>query len=128
MKKKIVIISLIILVMAIIFCYVFLYFSRSVALCGLRGGTIHSASSEAGTECIIKYPDGGRKCTNSLQCLGGCVTDKVSQLGKEGICKINNSNQGCFTKIEEKEIRCLLDDMIVRCPGGWPEEICQAHQ
>ncbi len=65
--------------------------------------------------CVLEYSDAWKKCTSSDQCQGGCVTNIISQLGKEWICKKNNSRQGCYNAIESKEFNCLSDDIMTRC-------------
>ena len=85
---------------------------RSVG-CMISGGRMQSGSAESGNQCILSYIDGGRSCTNSSQCLGGCVTDKPENLGKKGICRPTNSKQGCLTEITESKIWCLRDDIMM---------------
>ncbi|MEK7528171.1 MAG: hypothetical protein AAB592_00190 [Patescibacteria group bacterium] len=67
------------------------------------------------SRCILPYSDAGEKCTSSDQCLGQCVTNIISQLGKEGVCQYDTSNQGCFNAIESERFTCLMDDIMVSC-------------
>lgn len=68
-----------------------------------------------GQRCIKTYADAGKKCTNSNQCLGGCVTNIVSNLGKEGTCQKSNDRELCFNPIENKRFECLLGDIMFNC-------------
>lgn len=90
--------------------------ARSVA-CKMLGGKSISGNRESGSQCIFRYIDGGRFCTNSSQCLGGCVTDKPENLGKKGICRPSNERQGCLTEITQSRVWCLSDDIMM--PMGY---------
>ena len=68
-----------------------------------------SRAGFTGTEgCLITYPDGGKACTKSDQCQGGCiVTQNLSGMGPivggtvVGECKQTNVGFGCYAPIEQ---------------------------
>jgi hypothetical protein len=56
--------------------------------------------------CIINYPDAGKVCQSSSECLGGCVIYKPPVYGQvvlTGVCKDTSSPYGCFAYIEDPE-------------------------
>lgn len=84
--------------------------------CEQDGGKwINGDPQYGGQRCIKTYTDAGKKCTNSNQCLGDCVTNVVSNLGKEGICQKTSDGGLCFNPVENKRFECLLGDIMLNC-------------
>ncbi|MFA6382262.1 MAG: hypothetical protein WCX08_03305 [Candidatus Buchananbacteria bacterium] len=128
MKKTTLIVIIVIAVVIIGGIYVWqrLNMPSEQSKCTKQGGNWITGSSEYGSKCIIPYSDAGKKCTSSDQCLGQCVTNIISQLGKEGICQKDNDNQGCFNAIESERFNCLLDDIIITCDSRYWETMCDS--
>lgn len=87
-------------------------------ICEQEGGKWTSGEPQyGGQRCIKSYADAGKKCTNSDQCLGDCVTNIVSNLGKEGTCQKTNDRELCFNPVENERFQCLLGDIMAFCDG-----------
>ena len=76
--------------------------------CALRHGSIeHGGCMVAGGwECIIKYADAGRPCTDKSQCEGRCWVrvDGAGHAPKEGeadsgVCEDDSRGCGCYALI-----------------------------
>lgn len=63
--------------------------------CKAKGGYIEEVCASASMKCITRYPDAGKTCANSSECLGGCVQAGTPAKNGDvkGVCKENN--QGC---------------------------------
>ena len=48
--------------------------------------------------CIFTYPDAGKECTRTEECLGGCVLDSPEKL--QGQCKETDTIFGCWTFVD----------------------------
>ena len=75
------------------------------------------ATSDKPAYCHYIYQDGDKQCFSSNECEGNCITNKLSQLGKEGHCAVTNDLQGCQTAIESDKIKCIVGDVIHTCSG-----------
>lgn len=85
-------------------------------ICEQGGGKWMSGDVRyGGQRCIKSYTDAGKKCTNSDQCLGDCVTNITSNLGKEGVCQKSTNDELCFNPVENKKFECLLGDIMINC-------------
>ena len=100
---------------------------RTKESCEARGGTWYAHYGETLDVCVMPFADGGRRCTSSAECEGECVTNVVSQLGKEGICQRTTDSSGCYNAVESEYFDCRLDDIMVRCggPGVKPNHMCE---
>lgn len=70
--------------------------------CAERGGIIALRSSGR-TFCKIDFPDGGRICADTSDCLGGCVISaaypRQSSGRVTGTCRASNASDGCLTPV-----------------------------
>lgn len=73
---------------------------RSAALCEKRSGEWFSGKGYA--YCVLPYPDAGKLCRNSKECIGHCISplDRKSLDGHplpedRGICQLNDSVDDC---------------------------------
>lgn len=99
---------------------------RTKESCEARGGTWYAHYGETIDVCVMPFKDGGKKCTSSDQCEGSCVTNVVSQLGKQGTCQRTTDSSGCQNAVESEYFDCRLDDIMIRCggPGVKPDPMC----
>jgi hypothetical protein len=69
--------------------------SDETAACKAKGGYIESVCISNGTQCVTRYPDAGKSCANSSECLGGCIQAGVRSANGDvkGECKTDN--RGC---------------------------------
>lgn len=99
---------------------------RTKESCEARGGTWYAHYGETIDVCVMPFKDGGKKCTSSDECQGNCVTNVVSQLGKQGTCQRTTDSSGCQNAVESEYFDCRLDDVMIRCggPGVKPDPMC----
>jgi len=100
---------------------------RTKESCEASGGTWYAEYGETVDVCVMPFKDGGKKCTSSDECEGSCVTNVVSQLGKQGTCQKTTDSSGCENPVESEYLDCRLDDVMVRCagPGVKPDPMCK---
>jgi len=74
---------------------------RTKELCDKKGGTWYE---EVGyyKYCVVPYPDGGKPCKGSKDCIGHCIwlSDKMTSDGKPmpnvvGACQYNDATDDC---------------------------------
>jgi len=66
-------------------------------ICMREGGEWKKAGLTGIYRCIHKYPDGGKPCTSSNECIGLCI---VTGPNIPGFCKYDDSPFGCYATIE----------------------------
>lgn len=75
---------------------------KSNKVCLKRGGEWFESEEYNYKYCVVPYPDAGKLCKNSKDCLGHCIwpldkkTLEGEPLGKGyGICQLNDSTEDC---------------------------------
>lgn len=118
--KKFFILLLIGVVVVLTGCSIGQNFGSEKLGCKIKGGTWVGGAGDSTPNgwCLMKYSDAGKSCSSSSECQGGCMVDKISQLGKTGTCKKDNDFRGCFGRVEDKVISCRADDLIYNCDGS----------
>ena len=53
-------------------------------VCAMNGGTLARAGMAGKPVCVHPYPDGGKPCSSSEECIGGCVIYEPPILGQPG--------------------------------------------
>ncbi|RTL42288.1 MAG: hypothetical protein EKK53_11765 [Burkholderiales bacterium] len=94
----------------------------SAEKCKLVGGEVSAVCGTRTQKCIVEYPDAGKACDDSSQCLGGCYLDLeklclsrgAGCFGQEGppkvgdkangTCKPDNNPCGNFWKVDNGKI------------------------
>ncbi|HAI62902.1 TPA: hypothetical protein DCL89_01615 [candidate division WWE3 bacterium] len=108
MKKllKILLVILVTLIAVYLALVIFIRIYPRIAplICQVRGGEYSFYGWSVGGICIVSYKDGGRLCTNSKECKGGCIITTTGQT--TGKCKEDNSPIVCSkeTLIENRRI------------------------
>lgn len=69
-------------------------------LCAEEGGVWQKVGVLGKYQCIHTYSDGGKMCTSSSQCQGGCIATTGN--GTAGSCKRDDNPFGCYQFIEDK--------------------------
>jgi hypothetical protein len=80
--------------------------------CSLSGGTWTRGGIAGTLFCVHTYPDAGKPCQSSDECMGGCVLYEViwgQPPPGEGVCKTNNDPFECFAPIEYPEFYGCAD-------------------
>jgi hypothetical protein len=78
-------------------------------VCAINGGEWRTGGPGAAQHfCLYSYPDGGKSCHSSEECMGSCVIYE-EDLGQStldaGVCQENNNPYDrCFVFIEAPEI------------------------
>jgi len=83
--------------------------------CGARGGKVQPVCMSGQSACVRPYSDGGKSCSTSSECSGGCYVDFERDCGNfrcyqsgppavgaaaSGVCRRNDSPCGEFARIE----------------------------
>jgi hypothetical protein len=75
--------------------------------CSMSGGELTHAGMEAKLMCIHPYPDGGKPCSSSKECIGGCVIYEPPVQGQPtpsvGVCRFSHPEFGCDAPIENPD-------------------------
>lgn len=80
------------------------------ASCAMIGGRwVRDGIFGQAQYCFHSYPDAGKVCQSSDDCMGSCRVEIDSLSGTTvmptaGVCASNNSGFGCFTYFEKQEI------------------------
>jgi hypothetical protein len=73
------------------------------ARCSISGGEWAIGGMAQSPFCLYTFPDGGKVCHSSEECMGGCVLYEID-LGQPppsvGVCRINNDPFVCHAVIE----------------------------
>ena len=88
------------------------------AACQTRGGEMRRVGMLGSWQCIVRYADAGKPCTDGDQCQGDCrsevtlppppsgppvVPEKAAPLppATEGVCQADSDSFGCYAVIED---------------------------
>lgn len=72
--------------------------AAEIKACAARGGKIQPVCMLGGLECVIRFRDGGKKCTDKKDCTGECLFEGSSPppSGKaSGACQRTSDPCGC---------------------------------
>ena len=76
-------------------------------VCDMNGGELSRAGMAGRPVCIRSYPDGGKPCTSSKECLGGCVIYEppiqAQPTPSVGVCRYSSPSFGCDAPIENPD-------------------------
>lgn len=79
--------------------------SVSASACAARGGEIKRVGRMQSEQCVIKYADAGKQCTDGDQCAGDCrIEDSpFPNAGQtaQGRCQAESQNFGCHASVED---------------------------
>ena len=73
------------------------------ASCSRSGGKWATGGIAQSHFCLRTYPDAGKSCRSSDECMGGCVLYEViwgQPAPSVGVCKNNNDPFECFAVLE----------------------------
>lgn len=87
--------------------------SAAAADCIARNGTMQPVGRMQTMQCVVRYADAGKRCTDSDQCAGECRTADVTARPVEGaavagICQADSNRFGCFTRVEDGKAEATL--------------------
>ena len=76
------------------------------ARCEVAGGAIQQAGRLGWQHCVQTFPDAGKACRDSEDCLGECrlpgdAGPVAPGTPVQGICQANDAPFGCYTTVED---------------------------
>ncbi|MGV8929708.1 MAG: hypothetical protein ACOH1E_08140 [Brevundimonas sp.] len=86
---------------------------NAAADCRARNGTLQPVGRMQTLQCVVRYADAGKRCTDSDQCAGECRTTDVTDRPDEGaavagVCQADSNRFGCFTRVEDGKAEATL--------------------
>ena len=77
--------------------------------CVAEGGTVEHRGMFGSAMCVKPYPDAGKACTDSSQCLGACLAEYESGIlsvasGAMGQCQADNAAFGCLGEVQHGRV------------------------
>lgn len=85
----------------------------TAAACAARGGELRPVGRMQSLQCVIKYADAGKRCTDGDDCLGDCRIEDMAARPQEGApavgqCQASSDRFGCFTTVEHGQAGATL--------------------
>tara|TARA_R110002167_G_scaffold22612_8_gene80937 strand:+ start:2395 stop:2766 length:372 start_codon:yes stop_codon:yes gene_type:complete len=85
----------------------------TAASCAARGGEMQRVGRMQSLQCVIKYADAGKRCTDGDDCLGDCRLEDAGVRPPEGatavgVCQVSSDRFGCFTTVENGRAEATL--------------------
>lgn len=79
------------------------------AACAARNGTMQRVGRLQTLQCVVRYADAGRRCTDGDQCQGDCRYEGdgsavAPNAPVSGVCQADSNNFGCHTSVEDGRI------------------------
>jgi len=95
------------------------------AACQARSGEMQRVGLLGSWQCIVRYADAGKRCTDGDQCQGDCraevnlpppppgppvVPEKTSPVppATEGVCQADSNQFGCYGVIEDGKAAAMI--------------------
>ena len=86
--------------------------SADASACAARGGEMKQVGRLQSWQCVIRYADAGKRCTDGAQCQGDCRVEGETSAREGdavvGRCQIENVRFGCFTTIANGRAQATL--------------------
>ncbi len=86
--------------------------SADANACAARGGTMRAVGRMQTLQCVVKYADAGKRCTDGDQCAGDCRVEGNLGLREgaatAGVCQVDSDRFGCFTRVEDGKSEATL--------------------
>ena len=86
--------------------------SADANACATRGGTMRAVGRMQTMQCVVKYADAGKRCTDGDQCAGDCRVEGNLGLREgaatAGVCQVDSDRFGCFTRVEDGKAEATL--------------------
>jgi putative hemolysin len=72
------------------------------AACRARGGALERICRMQSLQCVIRYADAGKKCSNDADCEGKCLAGEgvASGMRTIGRCQASSNPCGCNTPVD----------------------------
>jgi putative hemolysin len=73
--------------------------------CTARGGEMQRVGRAQTWQCVVKYADAGKRCTDASQCEGQCEIAGNSGIlpgaAATGVCQADSNRFGCRTTVKD---------------------------
>ncbi|WP_312781020.1 hypothetical protein [Brevundimonas sp.] len=86
--------------------------SISTSSCSSRGGQMQQVGRAQTWQCVVKYADAGKRCTDASQCEGDCeiagnsgIAPGASAVGQ---CQADSNRFGCRTTVKDGKAEATL--------------------
>ncbi|MFK0300225.1 hypothetical protein ACIQTU_13510 [Brevundimonas sp. NPDC090276] len=86
--------------------------SISSSSCTARGGEMRQVGRAQTWQCVVKYADAGKRCTDASQCEGDCeiagnsgITPGAVAVGQ---CQVDSNRFGCRTTVKDGKAEATL--------------------
>lgn len=84
------------------------------ATCAAQGGSMQRVGRLQTLQCVVRYADGGKRCTSGDQCQGDCVSSTLggdqTPPATSGQCAADSNRFGCRITIENGVASTLCVD------------------
>ncbi len=77
--------------------------TENAEACAKTGGEVRPVCMRGMPMCVVPFPDAGKTCSDSAECMGTCRGDGSAQPEKPatGICSRDTDPCGCFQMVEK---------------------------
>lgn len=86
--------------------------SADAASCATRGGTMQQVGRMQSWQCVVRYTDAGKRCTDGDQCQADCLIEGNSGVAPgaavAGVCQATSNRFGCNTAVEDGKAGATL--------------------
>ena len=86
--------------------------SISTSSCSSRGGQMQQVGRAQSWQCVVKYADAGKRCTDASQCEGQCEIPGNSGIAPgtttAGVCQADSNRFGCRTTVKDGKAEATL--------------------
>ncbi|MBA4807913.1 hypothetical protein [Brevundimonas sp.] len=86
--------------------------SADASACATRGGTMKQVGRMQSWQCVIRYADAGKPCTDGDQCQGDCRLEGNTGLAPgaatAGVCQADSDRFGCNAVVEDGKAGATL--------------------
>ena len=80
--------------------------------CTARGGQMQQVGRAQTWQCVVKYADAGKRCTDASQCEGDCEIAGNSSVAPgaraTGVCQADSNRFGCRTTVKDGKAQGTL--------------------
>ncbi|MNE07798.1 hypothetical protein D3C80_1004310 [compost metagenome] len=86
--------------------------SAEASACAARGGQMQQVGRMQSWQCVIKYADAGKRCTDASQCQGQCEIPGNNGIAPgtttSGVCQADSNRFGCRTTVKDGKAEATL--------------------
>lgn len=86
--------------------------SAETSACAARGGQMQQVGRMQSWQCVVRYLDAGKRCTDASQCQGQCEIPGNSGVAPGaaavGQCQADSNRFGCRTTVKDGKAEATL--------------------